>query len=80
MMVLDKIIAVVAEQFQMEPDEITEDTVLSEIGADDLDIADLVLTLEDMFDMDVSIDEANALRTVGDLADLAEEFLRRQSE
>lgn len=80
MMVLDKIIAVVAEQFQMETDEITEDTVLSEIGADDLDIADLVLTLEDMFDMDVSIDEANALRTVGDLADLAEEFLRRQSE
>lgn len=80
MMVLDKIIAVVAEQFQMDADEITEDTVLSEIGADDLDIADLVLTLEDMFDMDVSVDAANALRTVGDLADLAEDFLRQQSE
>ncbi len=80
MMVLDKIIAVVAEQFQMDADELSEDTVLAEIGADDLDIADLVLTLEDMFDMDVSIDEANALRTVGDLADLAEAFLRGQSE
>lgn len=80
MMVLDKIIAVVAEQFQMEPDELSEDTILAEIGADDLDIADLVLTLEDMFDMDVSVDEANALRTVGDLADLAEEALRQQGE
>ena len=76
-MILDRIIAIVAEQFQMDTDEITEDTVLAEIGADDLDIADLVLTLEDAFDMDVSIDQANALRTVGDLADLAEEAVRQ---
>ena len=74
-MVLDRVIAIVAQQFQMEPDEITEDTVLAEIGADDLEIADLVLSLEDAFDMDVSIDEANALRTVGDLADLAEKAI-----
>ena len=80
MMVLDTIISIVAEQFQMEADELTEDTVLSEIGADDLDIADLVLTLEDTYNMDVSVDEANAIRTVGDLADLAEEALRQQSE
>ncbi len=71
-MILDTVIAIVAEQFGMDTDELSEDTVLSEIGADDLDIADLVLSLEDAFDMDVSIDEANALRTVGDLADLAE--------
>ena len=80
MMVLDTIVSIVAEQFGMDADEITEDTVLAEIGADDLDIADLVLTLEDTFNMDVSVDEANALRTVGDLADLAEAFLRQQSE
>lgn len=71
-MILDTVIAIVAEQFGMDTDELSEDTVLSEIGADDLDIADLVLSLEDAFDMDVTIDEANALRTVGDLADLAE--------
>ena len=79
-MVLDTIVSIVAEQFGLDTDEITEDTVLAEIGADDLDIADLVLTLEDTFNMDVSVDEANALRTVGDLADLAEAFLRQQSE
>ena len=78
-MILDTVIAIVAEQFGMDTDELSEDTVLSEIGADDLDIADLVLSLEDAFDMDVSIDEANALRTVSDLADLAEKSVR-QSE
>ena len=76
-MVLDKIIAIVAEQFQADADELSEDTVLSELGADDLDIADLVLTLEDAFNTDVSIDEANALCTVGDLADLAEKAIRQ---
>ncbi len=76
-MILDRVIAIVAEQFRMDADELSEDTVLSEIGADDLDVADLVLSLEDAFDMDVSIDEANALRTVGDLADLAEKAVRR---
>lgn len=79
-MVLDKILAIVAEQFQMDTDELSEDTVLAEIGADDLDIADLVLSVEDAFDMDISVDEANALRTVGDLADLAEESLRQQDK
>ncbi len=76
-MVLDTIISIVAQQFQMDTDELTEDTVLSEIGADDLDIADLVLSVEDAFDMDISVDQANALRTVGDLADLAEDAIRQ---
>lgn len=76
-MVLDKVIAIVAEQFQMDTDELSEDTVLAEIGADDMDVADLVLSLEDAFDMDVTVDQANALRTVGDLADLAEEAIRQ---
>ena len=76
-MILDKVISIVAEQFQMDADELTEDTLLAEIGADDMDIADLVLTMEDAFDMDISVDQANALRTVGDLADLAEEALRQ---
>ena len=66
-----------AQQFQMDTDELTDDTVLSEIGADDLDIADLVLSVEDAFDMDISVDQANALRTVGDLADLAEDAIRQ---
>ena len=71
-MVLDKIIALVAEHFQMQEQELSEDTLFEEIGADDMDIADLVMAMEDEFDMDISIDEANALRTIGDLTDLAE--------
>ena len=71
-MVLDTIIALVAEHFQMDEEELSEDTLFAEIGADDMDIADLVMTVEDEFDMDITIDEANALRTIGDLTDLAE--------
>ena len=71
-MVLERIIALVAEQFRMDEDELSEDTSFEEIGADEMDIADLVLAVEDAFDMDISIEEANALKTIGDLTDLAE--------
>ncbi|MBQ7541618.1 MAG: acyl carrier protein [Clostridia bacterium] len=71
-MVLDKIIALVAEQFRLDEDELSEDTSFEEIGADDMDIADLVLAVEDAFETEISIEEANALKTIGDLTDLAE--------
>ena len=51
-MVLDKIIALVAEHFQMDEEDLSEDTLFAEVGADDMDIADLVMTVEDEFDMD----------------------------
>ena len=71
-MVLEKILSIIAEQFQLDTEDISEDTTFEELGADDMDIADIVLQTEDAFDMEISTDEANALRTVSDLADLAE--------
>lgn len=71
-MVLETIISLVAAQFQLDEEELSEDTVLADIGADEMDIADLVLAVEDAFDMDISVEEANAIETVGDLTDLAE--------
>ena len=75
-MVLDTIIALVAQQFQMDESEITESTAFEDLGAEEMDIADLVMAVEDAFDTDISIDEANAIETVSDLTDLAERALR----
>lgn len=74
-MVLDKIAALVAEQFRQEREDITEDTVFEELEADEMDIADLILAVEDTFRIDIDTDAANALTTVGDLADVVEEAL-----
>ena len=62
----------------LDADEITESTVFEEIGADEMDIADLVMAVEDAFDTEISIDEANAIETVSDLVDLAERAVREE--
>ena len=77
-MVLDTIIALVAQQFQMDEDEIAEGTVFADLGAEELDIADLVMAVEDAFDTEISTDEANAIETVSDLVDLAERAVRSE--
>ena len=50
-MVLEKVKAILAEQFDVEEDKITADTDLQEdLGADSLDVVDLLMSIEDEFE------------------------------
>lgn len=67
-MVFEKITAILAEQFDVEEDQITADTDLqADLGADSLDVVDLVMTIEDEFEIEVPDDDIETVRTVGDL-------------
>lgn len=67
-MVLEKIKAILAEQFDVEEDKITAETNIAEdLGADSLDVVDLVMTLEDEFDIEIPDDEVENIRSVGNL-------------
>ena len=64
----EKIRACLAEQLDIEPDEITMDSnILDDFGADSLDLVDLVMALEDEFEVEVPDDAIENLRTVGDV-------------
>jgi acyl carrier protein len=65
-MVLEKIKALVAEQFDVEEDTITTDTAFDEFGADQLDIAELVTALEEEFDIEIPEEYSDSIVTVGD--------------
>lgn len=58
----------VAEQFAMDPAEITMETSFEEdLGADSVDLVELVMAMEEEFDMgEASEDELTGLKTVGD--------------
>ncbi|MGN0519070.1 MAG: acyl carrier protein [Acutalibacteraceae bacterium] len=67
-MVLEKVKAILSEQFDVEEDSITTDTVIEDdLGADSLDVVDLVMSLEDEFEIEVPDDEVENIRTVGDI-------------
>ena len=69
-MVLDKVITMVAEQFMIEPDEVSADTLfVDDLGADSLDVVELTMALEEEFSLpDTPDEELMNIHTVGDLA------------
>lgn len=58
----------VAEQFAMEPDEVTMDTAFDEdLGADSVDLVELVMAMEDEFEVsETQEQDLGTLKTVGD--------------
>ena len=67
-MVLEKIKAILSEQFDVEEDSITPDTNLSEdLEADSLDVVDLLMSIEDEFEIEVPDEEIENIKTVDQL-------------
>lgn len=67
-MVFDKVKDIIADQLDVEADDITFESVITDdLGADSLDVVDLVMSLEDEFGVEIP-DEAMAdIKTVGDI-------------
>ncbi len=69
-MVFEKIKDIVAEQLGKDAQDITMDsTFVEDLGADSLDVVELVMALEDEFDIEIDEDEAGNISTVGDVVD-----------
>lgn len=72
-MVLEKVKAILAEQFDVEEDKITADTDLQEdLGVDSLDLVDLLMSIEDEFEVEVPDEEIENIKTVGSLVSYIE--------
>ncbi|MDD5795528.1 MAG: acyl carrier protein, partial [Oscillospiraceae bacterium] len=62
-----------AEQFDVEEDKITAETDLQEdLGADSLDVVDLLMSIEDEFEIEIPDDEIENINTVGALVSYIE--------
>jgi acyl carrier protein len=66
-MVLEKIKALVAQQFDVEEESISTDTTIEELGGDTIDITELLTALEEEFDIEISEEWADKIETVGDV-------------
>ena len=65
-----KVIQIVAEQMSVDKSEITRNTsFVSDLNADSLDTVELVMELEDEFDLTIPDEEAEKLKTVGEAID-----------
>ena len=73
-MVSEKIIALLADQFGKDESEISLTMDIAEdLGADSLDVVELLMSIEDEFSMEIPDEEIEKLRKVGDVAAYIEE-------
>ncbi len=64
----DRIQSMVAEQLGVEPAEVTKDaSIFDDLGADSLDVVELVMILEEAFNIEVPDDAVEEMRTIGDI-------------
>jgi len=70
----ERVIEIVASQLGVDKEKITrESSFVNDLGADSLDIVELVMELEEEFDIDIPEDSADSIQTVGQAVDFLEE-------
>ncbi|HHV81458.1 MAG TPA: acyl carrier protein [bacterium] len=67
MAVLDKVKKIIAEQLGVDEEDITPDASFTDdLGADSLDLVELVMAFEDGFDIEIPDEDAENIKTVAD--------------
>ena len=72
----DRVRDILCEQLDIESDEVTtEASILDDLGAESLDVVDLVMNLEEAFDTEIPDEDIEQLKTVGDVVRYIDEHM-----
>lgn len=66
-MIFEKLKAIIVDKLSVDSDEVSMDSTFEDLGADSLDIVEIVMALEEEFDIEISDDEAEQAKSVGDV-------------
>lgn len=67
-MTFEKVRAILVDQLDVDEDAVTMDSsITDDLGADSLDVVDMVMSLEEEFDMEIPDEDIEGMKTVGDI-------------
>ena len=67
---LTKIVEVISEKLSIPVENITENATFKDLGADSLDIAEIIMSFEEVFGIEIKDEDAEKIKTVGDAVEL----------
>lgn len=74
-MIFEKVKAIVARELNVDEDQLTMETnFVEDLGADSLDAVEIIMAVEDEFGIEVSDDDAQGIRAIGDIVKILEEM------
>ncbi len=74
-MVFEKIRNILCEQLDIEEDTVTmESNIAEDLGADSMDVVDLIMSIEDEFEIEVPDEKIESIKTVGDVVNYIEQM------
>lgn len=72
-MVFEKVKSILVDQLDVEDESVTmESNISDDLGADSLDVVDLVMSMEEEFDIEIPDEEIENMKTVGDIVKFIE--------
>ena len=78
-MVFDKVKEIIVEQLGVDPVDVTsEASFIDDLGADSLDIVELIMALEEEFDIEIPDEEAEKFPTVGNVVNYIKEHTENE--
>jgi acyl carrier protein len=63
--IFEKVRSIIVEQLGVDEGDVTMETSFEELNADSLDIVELIMAMEETFDMEIPDEDAEKLQTVG---------------
>lgn len=72
-MVFEKLRDIICEQLEVEPEAVTEESlIVDDLGADSLDIVDMVMSIEEEFNIEVPDSAIENIRSIDDVVKFIE--------
>ena len=71
-MVFDRVKEIIVDELGVDAEAVTIDSTLEDLGADSLDAVELIMALEEEYDLEIAEDDAKAMNSVKNIVDYIE--------
>ena len=71
-MVFDRVKEIIVDDLGVDAEAVTIDSTLEDLGADSLDAVELIMALEEEYDLEIAEDDAKAMKSVKNIVDYIE--------